>query len=428
MVYQVGALSAFARAHGAPLSHVKPHGALYNQAADDLELAQAIARGVARVDRGLVMVGLAGSLACGKPPRPPACASPPRPSWTAPTTPRGRLVPRSRPGAVTSDPAAAAAAALRLARDRAVRHDRRPRDRGRGGHAVPARRQPARARRGARGPRGARGRRGERPGPGALSRARVLPLGNAGWSVELGDTLDEATNARVRALDRELALRPFPGFVEAVPTLRSLLVLYDERSARPAAVGRELALRLGSVESAPAVPGRLHEVPTLYGGDAGPDLAPLARERGLSGARARPAPRVGRVHRVHAGLQAGLRLSRARAPGARVRAPQDAAGAGPGGLGGARGTADRDLPRDLPRRLAARRPHVAAPLRSLPRGARARLARRPRAVHSGRRAARARAGGAAAARCRRRLSFSCGSRDCSRASRTRVARVVADWE
>ena len=44
-------------------SHVKPHGALYNQAADDAELAQAIARGVARVDRGLVLVGLAGSRA-----------------------------------------------------------------------------------------------------------------------------------------------------------------------------------------------------------------------------------------------------------------------------------------------------------------------------------------------------------------------------
>ena len=109
----------------------------------------------------------------------------------------------------------------------------------------------------------------------------MLPLGNAGWSVELGDTLDEATNARVRALDRELAVRPFAGFVEAVPTLRSLLVLYDERLARPAAVGRELALRSAARERAPTT-GRLHEVPTLYGGEAGPDLAPLARERGIS--------------------------------------------------------------------------------------------------------------------------------------------------
>jgi KipI family sensor histidine kinase inhibitor len=114
-----------------------------------------------------------------------------------------------------------------------------------------------------------------------LSHARVLPLGNAGWSVELGDTLEMETNARVRALDRELAERPFPGFLEAVPTLRSLLVVYDERGARPAAVGRELALRLGRLESAPRLSGRLHEVPTRYGGASGPDLERLARERGL---------------------------------------------------------------------------------------------------------------------------------------------------
>jgi KipI family sensor histidine kinase inhibitor len=115
-----------------------------------------------------------------------------------------------------------------------------------------------------------------------LSVPRILPLGDAGWSVELGDTLDDATNARVRALDRELAERPFQGFVEAVPTLRSLLVLYDARSARPAAVGRELGLRLDGVAGVPAVPGRLHEVPTLYGGEGGPDLEALARERGLA--------------------------------------------------------------------------------------------------------------------------------------------------
>jgi KipI family sensor histidine kinase inhibitor len=114
-----------------------------------------------------------------------------------------------------------------------------------------------------------------------LSLPRVLPLGSAGFSVELGDTLDDATNARVRALDRELALRPFPGFVEAVPTLRSLLVLYDERTVRPLAVARELVARLGARDVAPR-PERLHEVPTLYGGDAGPDLATLAGARGIA--------------------------------------------------------------------------------------------------------------------------------------------------
>lgn len=111
---------------------------------------------------------------------------------------------------------------------------------------------------------------------------RLLPLGSAGFSVELGDSLDPATNARVRALDHALAERPFPGLLECVPTLRSLLVLHDEQRVRPAAAARVLAERLAGEEPVPLPPGRLHEVPTLYGGEAGPDLAALARQRGLT--------------------------------------------------------------------------------------------------------------------------------------------------
>ena len=68
--------------------------------------------------------------------------------------------------------------------------------------------------------------------------------------------------------------------LEAVPTLRSLLVLYDALASGPAAVARELRARLGS-DAAPLAPGRLHEIPTLYGGEDGPDLEPLARTLGM---------------------------------------------------------------------------------------------------------------------------------------------------
>ena len=61
VLYQVGALAGFARAHGTRLVHVKPHGALYNQASTDEVLAQAVARGIARAGRELVFVGLASS-------------------------------------------------------------------------------------------------------------------------------------------------------------------------------------------------------------------------------------------------------------------------------------------------------------------------------------------------------------------------------
>lgn len=59
--YQVGALMAFARAEGITLQHVKPHGALYNMAAKDMELARGICQGIYEVDRDLILLGLAGS-------------------------------------------------------------------------------------------------------------------------------------------------------------------------------------------------------------------------------------------------------------------------------------------------------------------------------------------------------------------------------
>lgn len=63
VLYQVGALYGFCRAHGVELQHVKPHGALYNHAAVDLPTARGIARGVARFSREVVLLGLAGSAA-----------------------------------------------------------------------------------------------------------------------------------------------------------------------------------------------------------------------------------------------------------------------------------------------------------------------------------------------------------------------------
>jgi UPF0271 protein len=60
-LYQIGALSAFARAAGTRVAHVKPHGALYNMAAKDRTLADAIARAVRDFDQALILFGLAGS-------------------------------------------------------------------------------------------------------------------------------------------------------------------------------------------------------------------------------------------------------------------------------------------------------------------------------------------------------------------------------
>lgn len=61
VLYQVGALSAFVKAEGGVLSHVKPHGALYNMAAKNRKLADAIAQAVHKLDASLVLYGLSQS-------------------------------------------------------------------------------------------------------------------------------------------------------------------------------------------------------------------------------------------------------------------------------------------------------------------------------------------------------------------------------
>ncbi|PWK15812.1 LamB/YcsF family protein [Tumebacillus permanentifrigoris] len=60
-IYQIGSLDAFARASGVQLQHVKPHGALYNMAAVNRKLAEAIAEAVYDLDGRMMLFGLASS-------------------------------------------------------------------------------------------------------------------------------------------------------------------------------------------------------------------------------------------------------------------------------------------------------------------------------------------------------------------------------
>ena len=107
---QITALAQFAK----ELTHIKPHGALYNQAAKDPKLAQAIARGVARYSKQIPLVGLANSVMLkafaeeGFPTQAEAFAD-------RRYNPDGSLVSRQLPNALIEDPAEAAAQALQMA-------------------------------------------------------------------------------------------------------------------------------------------------------------------------------------------------------------------------------------------------------------------------------------------------------------------------
>jgi len=119
ILYQVGALAAFARAVGVELVHVKPHGALYNMAARDVELARAIVGGIARFSRELFVVCLADSAmieAAGE-----AGFRAAQEGFADRAYNRdGTLQSRKEPGSVIRDPQRAAEQAVAMVRDGVV--------------------------------------------------------------------------------------------------------------------------------------------------------------------------------------------------------------------------------------------------------------------------------------------------------------------
>ena len=119
VIEQLSALFNLARAAEVPMAHVKPHGALYNAAATDLTMADAIATAVANVDPSLVLYGLAGSelIAAGQRAglRTAAEGFADRSYGSD-----GTLTPRSDPRALIDDPAIAVAQAVQMVIERKV--------------------------------------------------------------------------------------------------------------------------------------------------------------------------------------------------------------------------------------------------------------------------------------------------------------------
>jgi UPF0271 protein len=119
VIYQIGALQAFAKAQGLKVEHVKPHGALYLMAVEDEKISEAIVEAIASLDKDLIFVALAGSKGemmtkigerIGL--RVAYEAFPDRAY-----TPEGTLVSRRQPGAVIKDPDVVAQRALMMAKE-----------------------------------------------------------------------------------------------------------------------------------------------------------------------------------------------------------------------------------------------------------------------------------------------------------------------
>jgi UPF0271 protein len=119
VLWQIGALDAIARSEGVRLRHVKAHGALYNMAARDRALAEALATAVAEYDRSLVFFGLAGSVMLEAGRRAGVIVAAEGFADRS-YEPDGSLTPRSIPGSVIHDTAQVVARAVRMVRESRV--------------------------------------------------------------------------------------------------------------------------------------------------------------------------------------------------------------------------------------------------------------------------------------------------------------------
>ncbi len=118
--------------------------------------------------------------------------------------------------------------------------------------------------------------------PCAGGKPRFLPAGDAALVVEFGNQIDEGINRQVRCLAYALEENAIPGLEEAVPTYRSLLVHYDPLHLSYGQLMDFVRSLLEREQEYSLPEPRLVEIPTLYGGEFGPDLSFVAEHNGLS--------------------------------------------------------------------------------------------------------------------------------------------------
>ena len=113
---------------------------------------------------------------------------------------------------------------------------------------------------------------------------RIAPLGDSAVVVTVGNSVDEATLRRVRAIHEHLQRTPAPGQIECVPAFASVVVHYDPaRVELPAAsalpydvVAAAIESAVGGLRDSRVTRRRTMEIPVCYGGQLGPDLDDVA--------------------------------------------------------------------------------------------------------------------------------------------------------
>jgi len=115
-----------------------------------------------------------------------------------------------------------------------------------------------------------------------MADVRFLLTGDTSLTAEFGNEISKEINAQIRAYNIALESSGIPGIVETVPTYRSLMIHYDPGVILYKELVKRLKGLLSRIDQIEIPPSDVLEIPVLYGGEMGPDLAFVAQNAGIS--------------------------------------------------------------------------------------------------------------------------------------------------
>lgn len=115
-----------------------------------------------------------------------------------------------------------------------------------------------------------------------MSEVRFLNTGDTSLCVEFGNEISKEINAKIRAFNILVGESKIPGVIETVPTYRSIMVHYDPEKISHKALEAKLRALTGRMDTVVIPPSDVLEIPVLYGGEMGPDLAFVAEHAGIT--------------------------------------------------------------------------------------------------------------------------------------------------
>ena len=113
-------------------------------------------------------------------------------------------------------------------------------------------------------------------------KTKFIPAGDRGIVMEFGNSISPEINTKIRNMVMVIDKLKFPGIEEIIPTYRSIMIIYDPLTIGYSRIIEKLKeIEMGLVGTSESET-RIVELPTVYGGEYGPDIEFVAEHNGLT--------------------------------------------------------------------------------------------------------------------------------------------------